>query len=175
VARLDNNCYPRAPKRRVAHATTTGHRYAAARPMANRNRYRAARWRIGRRSCSTPCARAPGLPTTMLFGRAETDAFLPLFWRNMDAGARPRHPPPATGIAVPPGHQQSLRTLISAFGPASRFRMIGFWRNICFLALSQYFGHCEKSKRLIRPPPPTYRAWPAPPRRAFWLFRSTPR
>jgi len=115
VARLDNNCYPRAPKRRVAHATTTGHRYAAARPMANRNRYRAARWRIGRRSCSTPCARAPGLPTTMLFGRAESNAFLPLFWRNMDAGTRPRHPPPPAGIAVPPGHASTPINSIGLF------------------------------------------------------------
>jgi hypothetical protein len=72
--------------------------------MAHRKKYRAARWRIGRRSCSTPCARAPGLPTTMLFGRAEPDAFLSIFWRNMDAWARPRHPTPMTGFAVPPGH-----------------------------------------------------------------------
>ena len=68
--------------------------------MVHRKKYRAARRWIGRRSCSSPAAFRP----PVLFGRAESNAFLALLWRNMDAGTRPRHPPPATGIAVPPGH-----------------------------------------------------------------------
>ena len=124
MARLDNNCYPRAPKRRVAHATTTGHRYAAARPMANRNRYIAARRWIGRISCPAPAAFRP----PALFGRAEPNTFLALLWRNMDAGTRPRHPPPATRIAVPPGHPSASAHLSSLAGTAATR----------FLAISQY-------------------------------------
>ena len=54
MARLDNNCYPRAPKRRVAHATTTGRHSRAGGQMVHRKKYRAARQRKCRRSWDAP-------------------------------------------------------------------------------------------------------------------------